>query len=102
MNPLRIASRMENMLGWFAASVLTATMVIYALRRGERPARPKLQLVDPSPAQEPIDLQLARAAEPGRGPQGEDAGPYPVAGLEGHSVPHLQRNPQRPAHGGRR
>ena len=67
MNPLRIASRMENMLGWFAASVLTATMVIYALRRGERPARPKLQLVDPSPAQEPLDLQLARAAEPGRG-----------------------------------
>ena len=67
MNPLRIASRMENMLGWFAASVLTATMVIYALRRGERPARPQLQLVDPSPAQEPLDLQLARAAEPGRG-----------------------------------
>ena len=67
MNPLRIASRMENMLGWFAASVLTATMVIYALRRGERPARLKLQLVDPSPAQEPLDLQLARAAEPGRG-----------------------------------
>jgi membrane protein len=68
MNPLRFASRMENMLGWFAASVLTATMVIYALRRGgERPARPKLQLVDPTPAQEPLDLQLARAEEPGRG-----------------------------------
>src|SRR6516165_5552084 len=67
MNPLRIASRMENMLGWFAASVLTATMVIYALRRGERPARPKFQLVDPRPAQEPLDLQFARAAEPGTG-----------------------------------
>ena len=53
------------MLGWFAASVLTASMVIYALRRDQRIARPKLQLVDPSPAQEPLDLQLARAAEPG-------------------------------------
>src|SRR5438105_4829943 len=67
MDPLRFASRMEDVLGWFAASVLTATMVIYALRRGERTTRPKLALVDPSPAQEPLELQLARAAERGRG-----------------------------------
>ena len=82
IDPLRFASRIENMLGWFAASVLTATMVIYALRRDGSSARARPAVVNPSPAQEPLDLQLARAAERGRGRKAPTPVHIPWAGLK--------------------
>src|SRR5437899_8838830 len=67
MNSPRFAARLENMLGWFAASVLTAAAVIYALKLDEDRGQPKPGFANPSPAQEPLALQQARAAERGRG-----------------------------------
>jgi membrane protein len=67
MNQSRFATRLENMITWFAASVLTATAVIYALKMDADRNRPKLGFANPSPAQEPLALQQARAAERGRG-----------------------------------
>src|SRR5215468_6617467 len=67
MNPSRFAARFENMVGWFAASVLTAGAVIYALKLDADRNRPKPGFANPKPAQEPLALQRARAAERGRG-----------------------------------
>lgn len=62
--------RLENLVSWFAASVLVTAGVIYALklqddRQKPRPARtPSLRA---TPAQEPLILQEQRASERGRG-----------------------------------
>jgi membrane protein len=61
--------RVENLVSWFAASVLVTAGVIYALklkddRAPASPVRPPLRA---TPAQEPLILQERRAAEVGRG-----------------------------------
>jgi membrane protein len=61
--------RVENIVSWFAASVLVTAGVIYALklkddRAPASPVRPPLRA---TPAQEPLILQERRAAEVGRG-----------------------------------
>ncbi len=66
MNSSRIDSRIESLISWFAASLLVATAVIYTLRPASQP-KPKPGFENANPAQEPLDLQMARAAERGRG-----------------------------------
>jgi membrane protein len=61
------SSRIENMVSWFAASVMTAAAVIYALKLDQDRPEPVPGFANPSPAQEPLALQEARAAERGRG-----------------------------------
>jgi membrane protein len=60
----RIEPRLGDMIAWFAASVLTAAAIIYAIKPASPPAS---GCVNPRPSQEPLALQHARAAEPARG-----------------------------------
>jgi membrane protein len=61
--------RVENLVSWFAASVLVTAGVIYALKlKDDRaPASPVRPPMRATPAQEPLILQERRAAEVGRG-----------------------------------
>src|SRR5437667_2275394 len=59
-------SRFDTFLSWLCASVLVASAVVVTLKREER-HRQNPVLVAPTPAQEPLGLQVARASEPGRG-----------------------------------
>jgi membrane protein len=66
------AVRLESLASWFAASVLVTAGVIYAINLQESRARGQKQpgnYLPPraTPAQEPVRLQEARAAETGRG-----------------------------------
>jgi membrane protein len=67
----RPASQTENLVAWFAASVLVAAGVIYALRNAPERATARPHPIAPraTPAQEPLAMQKARAAEAGRGRQ---------------------------------
>jgi membrane protein len=60
-------SRIESLISWFAASVLTAAAVIYAIRRDDTRHRAELAFGSENPASEPLSLQEARARERGRG-----------------------------------
>ena len=60
-------SRFETLLSWVAALVVTATAVSYAFKPAQDRAKPGPGLANLTPAQEPLTLQEARAAEPGRG-----------------------------------
>ena len=62
-------SRIEELVSWFAASVLVTGGVIYALNTYENMQKPKPErhIPRPTPAQEPLKLQDRRAAEEGRG-----------------------------------
>jgi membrane protein len=62
------SSRFENLIAWFAASVLVTAGVVYLLKP-ERQRVAAGEYVPPraSPAQEPLSLQVARAQERGRG-----------------------------------
>ncbi len=62
-------STLENLLSWFAASVLVTAGAIYALKLQDngRPSKPARAPPRATPAQEPLTLQERRAAEPGRG-----------------------------------
>jgi membrane protein len=64
-------SRLENLVSWFAASVLVTAAVIHALNRQDERPGPKSYRVPPraTPAQEPLTVQEIRAAEKGRGRQ---------------------------------
>jgi membrane protein len=77
-------SRLENLVSWFAASVLVTAAVIYALNfRGERPEpRPYRVPPRPTPAQEPVTVQETRAAEKGRGRQARAPLQIPWRGWE--------------------
>src|SRR4030095_8458553 len=55
-----------SLITWFAASVLTATAVIYAVKRDEDRHREQPGFT-PTTASEPLSLQIARADEEGRG-----------------------------------
>jgi hypothetical protein len=61
-----VNSRLDDLMSWFAASVLVTAGVIYTLK-----LRPAPAAVPPraTPAQEPPTLQQRRAVEPGRGRQ---------------------------------
>jgi membrane protein len=59
-------TRLDNLVSWFAASVLVTAGVIYALRGRHRP-EPVPILPRATPAQEPRILQERRAVERGRG-----------------------------------
>ena len=62
-------SRLDNLISWFAASIVVTAGVIFALRRQEDRPDPRLAPVLPraTPAQEPLGLQEIRATERGRG-----------------------------------
>lgn len=60
-------SRLESLIAWFAASVLTATAVIYALKRDDDRHKAEVAFGSENPAAEPLSLQEARARERGRG-----------------------------------
>jgi membrane protein len=59
--------RFDDLLSWFAASVLVTAGVIYALKPGSDRRKPAHTPPRPTPAQEPLTVQHLRAAEPGRG-----------------------------------
>jgi membrane protein len=69
MNGRAPPARLDNLISWFAAAVVVSAGVIYALREGDKQSRSDVAFVPPraSPAQEPLGLQAARAAEIGRG-----------------------------------
>jgi len=60
-------SRVESLIAWFAASVLTATAVIYAMKRDDERHKAEAAFGSENPATEPLSLQEARAREHGRG-----------------------------------
>jgi membrane protein len=62
-------SRLENLVSWFAASVMVTAGVIYVLNLQHKRPEPKPYRVPPrpTPAQEPLTVQETRAAEKGRG-----------------------------------
>lgn len=60
-------SRIESLIAWFAASVLTATAVIYAMKRDDDRHKAEAAFGSENPAMEPLSLQEARARERGRG-----------------------------------
>ena len=65
-------SRFDNFVSWLAASAVVAAGVIIELRHQEmlrRSAQPAHVPARATPAQEPLDLQQARASERGRGRQ---------------------------------
>ena len=66
-----MSARFENLASWFAASVLVAAGVIYALKLEDDRTRSHPVGLPPraTPAQEPPTLQQRRAVEPGRGRQ---------------------------------
>jgi membrane protein len=69
-SPTPGVSRLEGLISWFAASVLVAGGVIYALNAYEKSLhkrRPIRSVPAATPAQEPLILQDKRASEPGRG-----------------------------------
>jgi membrane protein len=63
----RAESRIDNLVSWFAASVLTAAAVIYAVKRDHDHRQADVGFDNAGPATEPLSLQLARAEEDGRG-----------------------------------
>ncbi|MFL6797547.1 MAG: YihY/virulence factor BrkB family protein [Xanthobacteraceae bacterium] len=68
MSPHPSHSPLEKLLTWFAASVMVTAGVVFALTVvEERPGRPSHVPPHPSPSQEPLAIQHARAAEQGRG-----------------------------------
>ena len=60
-------SRLESLIAWFAASVLTATAVIYAMKRDDDRHKAEVAFGSATPANEPLSLQETRARERGRG-----------------------------------
>ena len=63
----RPESRIESMISWFAAAVLTAAAVIYAMKRDDSRHKAEAAFGSENPATEPLSLQEARARERGRG-----------------------------------
>ena len=60
-------SRVESLIAWFAAAVLTATAVIYAMKRDDDRHKAEAAFGSENPAMEPLSLQETRARERGRG-----------------------------------
>jgi membrane protein len=64
---MALQDRVENLVSWFAASVLTAAAVIYAIKRDDDRRKAEAAFGSENPAAEPLSLQEARARERGRG-----------------------------------
>jgi membrane protein len=66
---MTVSARLETLASWFAASVLVAAGVIYALKLEDDRSKPNAVQPPPraTPAQEPPTLQQRRAVERGRG-----------------------------------
>jgi membrane protein len=62
-------SRLDDLISWFAASVVVTAGVIYALKLRDDRGEPAPERVppNPTPAQESLTLQKLRANEPDRG-----------------------------------
>jgi membrane protein len=73
-------SRLESLIAWFAASVLTATAVIYAMKRDNDRHKAEAAFGSENPASEPLSLQEARARERGRGRQARTPAHIPWRG----------------------
>jgi len=67
MNHSTTESRIENLVSWFAASVLVAAATIYATWSSEKRIRQSHADFAIAGAQKPLAVYKARAAEPGRG-----------------------------------
>jgi membrane protein len=71
MNPRHPTShsRLDNIISWFAASVMVAAGVVYALKLQDDRRKPDPESLLPraTPSQEPLTLQEMRAVEHGRG-----------------------------------
>jgi len=71
MNPRNVLShpRLDDLISWFAASVVVTVGVVYGLKLQDDRRKPKPAPLPPraTPAQEPLALQEVRAAEHGRG-----------------------------------
>ena len=62
--------RLDNLISWFAASVMVTAGIIYGLKvQDDRRRKPSPPGLPPraTPAQEPLTLQQIRAVERGRG-----------------------------------
>jgi membrane protein len=68
---MKIDPRLDNVLSWLTGSVLVATVVVLAVRAEEgyreEALKSKASPPSPTPAQEPLHLQVARARQLGRG-----------------------------------
>jgi len=71
-------SRLDDLISWFAASVLVTAGVIYALKLNEDRGRPAPERVPPhpTPSQEPLSVQRMRANEADRGRRAR--GPFEI------------------------
>src|SRR2546430_11456824 len=71
MNPRKVLShpRLDDLISWFAASIVVTVGVVYALKLDDDRRKSKPAPLPPraTPAQEPLALQEIRAAERGRG-----------------------------------
>jgi membrane protein len=78
----RETPRLDNLISWFAASVMVTAGLIYALKLQDdhRQRPPERVLPRASPAQEPLRLQRTRAAERGRGRRADTPLHIPWAG----------------------
>jgi membrane protein len=79
---MRIDSRLDNFLSWLTGSVLVATAMVLAIRSDEGKRQEALQPKQflPTPAQEPLSLQVARATETGRGRRAQAPSEIPWVG----------------------
>src|SRR5205807_1490032 len=68
-------SRLDNLFSWLAASVVVAGAVVFAIKREEK-RQQQIVPVAPSPAQEPLEPQGARARQAGR--RGRAAGAFAI------------------------
>src|SRR6266851_6022353 len=77
MNP-----RLDNLISWFAASVVVTAGVIFALKHedDQRELKPVRVLPRATPAQEPLGLQEVRASERGRGRSARSPSQIPLRG----------------------
>src|SRR6202166_1146549 len=77
MNP-----RLDNVICWFAASVVVTAGVLFALKRQEdqQVLKPVRVLPRATPAQEPLGLQEIRASERGRGRRARSPSQIPWRG----------------------
>jgi membrane protein len=77
MNP-----RLDNLISWFAASVLVTAGVVLTLKRqdDQRERKPVPVLPRATPAQEPLGLQVVRATERGRGRRARSPSQIPWRG----------------------
>ena len=73
-------SRLDNLISWFAASVMVTAGVIYAFQEDRGKPKPERVLARATPAQEPLTLQEVRAVERGRGRQARAPLQIPLRG----------------------